>query len=77
MGTGLASGMGTNLVSSHTHSHTQSDRFDDDEDFEEYDEMDQNTGMVVRKRRGLGTKIKDAMKGVFGGNKHHHEPKHI
>lgn len=78
---GLATAMETGLASSHTHAHTHSDKHSSDSDYEEYEEyevVDPHTGVVVKKKRGLGTKIKDAVKGVFGGKKtHKYEVKHI
>lgn len=67
----------TGLGHTHTHAHAHPGGFSNDEEFEEYEEMDPTTGVMVKRRRGLGTKIKDAVKGVFGGNKHRHEPKNI
>lgn len=43
------------------------------EEFEEYDELDEH-GVMVRKKRSIGQKVKDAFRGVFGG-RHHHEDK--
>ena len=43
----------------------------EEEQFEEYEEMDEQ-GVMVKKRRGFGSRIKDTMKGIFGGKSHHH-----
>jgi hypothetical protein len=31
---------------------------------------------LTKKKKGFGTKIKDAFKGVFGGKEHHEEKLH-